>query len=89
MHLYSYWLSEMNVFIYKLYEIVKEKRKLDLLLKRFPLPLGTLDGLRYFIVALPGPSIYYFADIHKVLQVKSANFWEQENPLIFMSSKHF
>ena len=26
-------------------------------LERFPLPLGAWDGLRYFIVALPGPSI--------------------------------
>ena len=26
-------------------------------LERFPLPLGALDGLRYFIVALPEPSI--------------------------------
>ena len=26
-------------------------------LERFPLPLGTWDGLRYFIVALPEPSI--------------------------------
>ena len=27
------------------------------LLERFPLPLGALDRLRYFIVALPEPSI--------------------------------
>ena len=27
------------------------------LLKRFPLPLGAWDGLRYFIVALPEPSL--------------------------------
>ena len=27
-------------------------------LDRFPLPLGAWDGLLYFIVALPGPSIY-------------------------------
>ena len=27
------------------------------LLKKFPLPLGAWDGLRYFIVALPEPSI--------------------------------
>ena len=26
-------------------------------MKRFPLPLGAWDGLRYFIVALPAPSI--------------------------------
>ena len=26
-------------------------------LERFPLPLGTWDGLPYFIVALPEPSI--------------------------------
>ena len=25
--------------------------------ERFPLPLGALDGLRYFILALPEPSI--------------------------------
>ena len=25
--------------------------------ERFPLPLGAWGGLRYFIVALPGPSI--------------------------------
>ena len=25
------------------------------------LPLGTWDGLRFFIVALPGPSINYFS----------------------------
>ena len=27
------------------------------LLEKFPLPLGAWDGLRYFIVALPKPSI--------------------------------
>ena len=27
---------------------------------RFPLPLGAWDGLRYFIVTLPEPSINYF-----------------------------
>ena len=26
-------------------------------LERFPLPLGAWDGLRYFIVALPEPSM--------------------------------
>ena len=26
-------------------------------LERFPLPLGAWDGLRYFIVALPAPSM--------------------------------
>ena len=29
-----------------------------------PLPLGAWDGLRYFIVALPEPSINYLALIH-------------------------
>ena len=29
-------------------------------MERFPLPLGALDGLRYFIVALPEHSIYLF-----------------------------
>ena len=28
----------------------------------FPLPLGAWDGLRYFIVALPEPSILLFSD---------------------------
>ena len=30
------------------------------LLERFPLPLGAWDGLRYFIMALPEPSILLF-----------------------------
>ena len=29
-------------------------------MERFPLPLRAWDGLRYFIVALPKPSIYLF-----------------------------
>ena len=29
-------------------------------LERFPLPLGAWDGLRYFVVAFPEPSIRYF-----------------------------
>ena len=29
--------------------------------ERFPLPLGAWGGLRYFIVALPEPSINYFS----------------------------
>ena len=43
-----------------------EKRELICLLlfsfclERFLLPLGAWDGLRYFIVALPEPSINYF-----------------------------
>ena len=28
--------------------------------RRFYIPLGTWDGLHYFIVTLPGPSINYF-----------------------------
>ena len=32
-------------------------------MERFPLPLGAWDGLRYFIVALPEPSINYFASM--------------------------
>ena len=31
-----------------------------MLLERFVLPLGAWDGLRYFIVALPVPSILLF-----------------------------
>ena len=30
------------------------------MLERFPLPLGAWDGLQYFIVALPEPSIEFF-----------------------------
>ena len=29
----------------------------------FPLPLGAWDGIRYFIVALPEPSIYLYYDV--------------------------
>ena len=29
-------------------------------LERFPLPLGTLDGLRCFVIALPQPSMWLF-----------------------------
>ena len=35
----------------------------------FPLPLGALDGLRYFIVALPKPSINYFAQGNNAAEV--------------------
>ena len=34
--------------------------------ERFPLPLGTWDGLRYFIVALPEPSIYLFFYVFRI-----------------------
>ena len=34
-------------------------------LARFPLPLGAWDGLRYFIVALPEPSINNFENYSK------------------------
>ena len=50
-----------------------------LFFERFPLPLGAWDGLRYFIVALPEPSIYLFFDFdarcasietrHKVISI--------------------
>ena len=33
------------------------------LLERFSLPLGAWDGLRYFIVPLPEPSVYIYDDI--------------------------
>ena len=32
-------------------------------LERVPLPLGAWDGLRYFIVALPEPSVNYFLKV--------------------------
>ena len=32
-------------------------------MERFPLPLGALDGLRYYIVALPEPSNNYFTSV--------------------------
>ena len=34
-------------------------------LERFPLPLGAWDGLRYFIMALPEPSILLFSCFHQ------------------------
>ena len=34
------------------------------LFRGFPLPLGALDGLHYFIVALPGPPYNYFVIKH-------------------------
>ena len=37
-------------------------------LERFPLPLDAWDGLRYFIVALPEPSINYFVDFARYNQ---------------------
>ena len=41
----------LSVFVYlELYSFCSE---------RFPLPLGAWDGLRYFIVALSKPSIYF------------------------------
>ena len=35
-------------------------------MERFSLPLGAWDGLRYFIVALPEPSINYFVVVNGV-----------------------
>ena len=32
-------------------------------MERFPIPLGAWDGLRYFIVTLPEPSINYFTSL--------------------------
>ena len=34
-------------------------------MEKFPLPLGAWDGLRYFIVALPEPSVNYKNHKHK------------------------
>ena len=39
-------------------------------LERFPLPLGAWDGLRYFIVALPEPSIIFLC--HSVCKLMVA-----------------
>ena len=36
-------------------------------MERFPLPLGAWDGLRYFIVALPEPSINYVLKDRSIL----------------------
>ena len=33
----------------------------------FPLSLGALDGLCYFIVAFPGPPYNYFINVQKIL----------------------
>ena len=44
-------------------------------MERFPLPLGAWDVLRYFIVALPEPSINYFdifqqiSDVFKIIEI--------------------
>ena len=37
--------------------IIVQKLKKSFISERFPLPLGTWDGLRYFIWVLPEPSI--------------------------------
>ena len=45
-------------------------------MKRFPLPLGAWDGLRYFIVALPEPSYNYL--IYKFKNIMGrTDFWDQ------------
>ena len=36
-------------------------------LERFPLPLGAWDGIRYFIVALPEHSIYFFGQLNVLI----------------------
>ena len=41
----------------------------------FPLPLGAWDGLRYFILALPEPSINYFT----CLNIIASFFKSSEN----------
>ena len=38
-------------------------------LERFPLPLGTLDGLRCFVIALPQPSMWLFFKIYDYCDV--------------------
>ena len=46
-------LNEISgIFVY-----AKNAIKVILVLERFPLSFGAWDGLRYFIVALPEPSI--------------------------------
>ena len=47
----SVWEERANFFCFCLLVIMW------FLLQRFPLSLGAWDGLRYFIVALPEPSI--------------------------------
>ena len=50
----------MNKTVTKSFNETKLKLTVDLCgfcSERFPLPLGAWDGLRYFIVALPGHSI--------------------------------
>ena len=46
--------------------------------ERFPLPFGVLDGLHYFIVALPGPSIllFYRVYINLVISALKHRLWE-------------
>ena len=42
---------------YMLLNVLNFRKICGFCLERFPLPLGATDGLRYFIVALPEPSI--------------------------------
>ena len=53
-------------------------------MERFPLPLGAWDGLRYFIVALPEPSINFITYAGITLKIQSA-----DRILVFLSAdKH-
>ena len=51
----------------------------DFCFERFPLPLGAWNGLRYFIVALPGPSILLFRSKRNlfVLHLGGCNVYHQ------------
>ena len=52
----------------------KERANLsDICSERFPLPLGALGRLGYFIVALPRPSIYYYIVRHLGNQLVNAD----------------
>ena len=47
-----------NFFLMNVFFALKGSKLFTIIcLERFPLPLGAWDGLRYFIVALPEPSV--------------------------------
>ena len=47
--------------------------------ERFPLPLGTLDGLRCFVIALPQPSMWLFFKIYDYCDVLRTFYKESKN----------
>ena len=71
------YLYSFVVYLYGSIASVGEEGAVCLLLfacgyvvmERFPLPLGTLDGLRCFVIALPQPSMWLFFKIYDYCDV--------------------